>query len=322
MAIDSNTNLQNSYVTAISTRTTELLASKFIIPEILAPIEDLRPERVGNTVRVLRDPKGTVRDVSDDLSTDNTYDQPAQTPDEVSLDYYRTIGFNWGQKDQVIADEGITIERYSKSGSLQLASDIETKTLADIANDANIPTANEVGTVGTPLNKSALSTLVQKFIEDEVEMEDRVLILSPLHYKEALDNEVFTSDDFVSKGAIESGVLSAQLYGMTIYVTPRLASNDNLASVTGTDTTQISLALSKKSVLFTMAPIERPASPYVQFAQENIAGFMAAAYIDFDYKSRTNLLSMDTLFGVKVVKHPTTTNSSDITAVYPVLGGV
>lgn len=319
--ISANTNLQNSYVEAIALRTSVLLASRFILPAILAPIEDLRPERVGNEVRVLRDPKGTVRDVVDDRANPNTTDAPTQNSDTVTLDYYRTVGFKWGQKDQVIAQPEITINRYANSGAKQLGSDIESKTLSDIANDPNIPVDNEVGTVGVAMNRKTLSSVVEKFIENEVDMEDRVLILSPRHYKECLDNDVFVSEDFVTKGAIESGVLTAQLYGMTIYVSPRLDSNDNLTSVTGTDTNRVSLALDKKAVLFTMAQIEEPAGIGATFAQESIDGMMTASYLWFNADTRTNQLAMDALWGVKVVKNPTTINANDVTNVFVLLGG-
>lgn len=323
MPVQSNTNLQNSYNTAIALRTTELLSAKLILPEIMAPIEDLRPQRVGDTVTVLRDPKGTLADVVDDLTNSNETTQPAQNSDSVSLDYYRTVGFKWGQKDQVIAQPEITINRYANSGAKQLGSDIESKVLSDIANDPNIPVGNEIGSVGTALNVNALTTLIQKFEENEVAMEDRVLILSPLHYKQLLDLNVFQSSDFVSNRSVESGELVGTVYGMRAYVSTRLQTNDNLSSVTGTDTTKISLAIDKKSVLFTMAQIEAPiAGEGVAFAQESIDGFVAASYMWFEASKRMNQIAMDALYGVKVVKTPTTTNAADVTNVFAILGGI
>lgn len=322
MPINSNSNLTNSYVTAISTRTSELLGGLINLPNILAPIIDERPQGLGNTVRVLRDPKGTVRDVNDDLSTSNTLDAPTQNFDEVSLDYYRTVGFNWGQKDQVIADTRITIDRYSQSGAKQLAADIETKVLQDILDDPNIPAGNEIGTVGTAMTLATLSSIDQKFTENGViDQDDKILILSPLHYKQLLDISALQSSDFVPRGSVESGVLVARLYGMTLVRSPFLSANSSLSSVTGTDSSLISVALDRRSVMFTMARIENPVGNNVVFAQENIDGYTAASYMTFDYSTRTNQMSIDTIFGVKVVKTPSVLSATDVTNVFPILGG-
>lgn len=323
MAINSNSNLTNSYVTAISLKTSELLPGMINLPRMLAPVVDERPKGLGSSVTVLRDPKGTVRDVNDDLSTSNTLDAPTQGSDEVSLDYYRTVGFNWGQKDQVIADTTITIDRYSQAGSIQLAADIETKTLQDVLDDPNIPAGNEIGTVGTALNLSALSSIEQKFTENGViDPNDRWLVLSPKHYKELLDINALQSSDFVPQGSIESGVLVARLYGMTLVRSPFLAANSSLSSVTGTDSSLISVALDRKSVVFTMARIEEPATTNgIDFAQENIDGYMAASYIWFEGNTKTNKMSIDAIFGVKVVKNPSVLSATDVTNVFPILGG-
>jgi len=322
MSISANSNLTNSYTTGIAARTTQLLSENLFLSSILAPMEDLRPMRVGNTVRVLRDPKGTVRDVNDDRSTTNSSDAPTPNYDEITLDYYRTVSFEWGQKDQVIGNAGITIDRYSNSGNKQLGGDIVGKVLQDIVNDANVPAGNEIGTVGNVFDLEVFTTLIQKFTENEVPEEDRVIILSPLHYKQLLDQNFIQSKDYLGSDTLTTGKLPLRLFGFEVYVSTRLQTNDNLASITGSDTTKISVAMDKKSVLFTMAEIEAPADSTFNFSKGSIDGFSVANYIWFDAPTRTNKIATDCIYGTKVVLTPTTTNASDVCNVFPILGGV
>lgn len=321
MAITANSNLTNSYVDAISLRTSELLAGNFLLGSILSPIEDMRPNGVGNSVRVYRDPKGTVRDVVDDTSNTNTFDSPTQNYDTVTLNYYRTVEFGWGQKDQIIANAPITIEKYAVSGAKQITGDIESKTLLDIANDADVPAGNEVGAVGTPMNVKALSEIDKRFFDNGVMEGDRYLILSSKHYQDLINTSTLQSSDFVPVGAVTSGVLAARLFGLTILRSQFLATNDNLSSVTGTDTNQVSLAFDKNAIGFTMSPIQAPASSNADFSSEVVNGFSVGVYKDFDFSRRLNTLAMDTLFGVKVFSNPTILGTNPVVNVFPVLGG-
>lgn len=322
MAINSNSNLTNSYNTAISLRTSELLSGEPFLSSILNPIEDMRPNSVGNSVTVLRDPKGTIRDVSDDRSTDNTFDTPSQNSDTISLNYYRTVEFGFGQKDQIIANPEITIDRYANSGKMQVSADIHSKTLLDIANDPDVPAGNEIGTVGTTLNFKALTEIEKRLFDNGAMGGDKILILSSKHYQELLNTSTLTSADFVPVGSVQSGLLVATIGGLTIYRSQYLATNDNLSSVTGSDTNQVSLAFDRKSIGFTMSMIQAPISSYIDFANENVDGFSIGVYTDFNMAKRLNTIAMDYLFGVKVFSQPTTLSATDVVNVFPILGGV
>jgi hypothetical protein len=322
MAINSNSNLTNSYVDAISLRTSELLAGNFILSSILAPLQDLRPNGIGDSVRVLRDPKGTVRDVADDTSTANSFDTPTQLYDTVTLNYYRTVEFGWGQKDQIIANPEITINRYASAGEKQISGDITAKTLLDIANDPDVPAGNEIGAVGTAMNIKALSEIDKRFFDNGTAEGDRYLLLSSKHYQDLINNTTLQSSDFVPVGAVESGVLAAKLFGLTIFRTQYLATNDNLSSVTGTDTNQVSLAFDRSAIGFTMSPIIAPDASNIDFSSEVVNGFTVGVYRSFDFSKRLNVLGMDALYGVKVFSNPSLHSTNPVVNVFPVLGGV
>lgn len=314
--------LQNSFVTDISLTTSELLGARNILPEILAPVQDLRSSGTGNTVRVLRDPKGTLRDAQD--LSGKTYDTPTQLFDEVTLDYFREVNFQFGSLDETIGTNQITIDRYPVSGATQIGNDIESNVMQDILDDPNIPAGNELGTVGVEVNEALFIELAKRMDIDNVPEANRVVILSPTHYAQALKNvTAFKSNDFIARGSVQTGKLPVELYGVRVYKSNLLPGNDNLASVTGTDTNQVSIGFWTGSILFTMAALPAPAvAGATLYAQESVDGYMVRARAWDDNNLNAKRLVMDALYGVKVVQNPTTTAVTNTTAGYPILGGI
>ena len=322
MSQTTQTGLRDSFVTDISLTTSQLLGARNVLPEILAPVQDLRSSGTGNTVRVLRDPKGTLRDAQD--LAGKTYDTPTQLFDEVTLDYFREVNFQFGSLDETIGTNQITIDRYPVSGATQIGNDIESNVMQDILDDANIPAGNEIGVVGQEINEALFIEISKRMDIDNVPEEQRVIILSPTHYAEALKNvTAFKSNDFVARGTVQTGRLPVELYGVRVYKSNLLPSNDNLASVTGTDTNQVSVAFWRGAILFTMAMLPAPAvSGATLYAQESVDGYIVRARAWDDNNLNAKRLVMDSLYGVKVVQNPSTTSVTNTTAAYPILGGI
>lgn len=321
MAKTTQTGLQNSFTTAVAARASVLLGSTIILPEIMAVNTDLRPSGVGNTVRVNRAPKGTMRDAAD--LSGKTYDVPTQSYDEISLDYFREINFQNPDLDEAIAPESSTYGLYAESGATQISYDIEKNILYDILDDPNYSSYTEVGTVGTAMNLKALATIRKNFVNAGVPVENQVVILDPAKYADLLQVSTLQSEDFVTKGAVEAGRTPRIIMGMRVYESTALDTNDRLSSVTGTDTGEISVAFDSRSILMTMARLRNSYSGNgIEVAQENARGYSVRVRRWGDADLNTDRMSMDALYGIKVVLNPSVTSSTDVALVQPILGGV
>jgi hypothetical protein len=314
--------LQNSFVVGIALTVSQLLSSRNILPEIIGPVEDLRPRGVGNTVRFLRAPKGTLRDATD--LSGKTYDTPTQLFDELSLNYFREVNFQYGSLDETIGQNEITIDQYAVSGAAQMGNDIEKNTMLEVLDDPTIPAGNILGSLTTQVNEALFATLAQKFEEQNIPEGERIVVLSPKHYYEAVRNvEAFKSQDFVERGTVSTGKLPVMLYGMKVYLSNQLPAYDDLTSVGGTDTNEASVAFWSQAVKFSMAGLPAPlVSGATLYALENIDGYVVRSRAWDDNNLNAKRLVMDCIYGVKVVENPTTKGSTNVKAIYPIEGGI
>jgi len=110
---------------------------------------------------------------------------------------------------------------------------------------------------GTPLSLSKAALLAAKQILDEADVPMRRMIaVSPGQYNDLLTITEFTSEDFVSKGAVSTGKVG-NLFGMSVYVSSNITQNSATGYVNGTGApTQPTPGFTGSPYLATQLPAE------------------------------------------------------------------
>lgn len=323
MAIAS-TNMTTTYNNIIVEKTTELLMGQTVAGAILANSESDRGGRVGNTIVYHRAPKGTVQNASEGTGNSKTYATPVGTTDTLTLDYFKEVPFEADDLDQnVIGNTAMAIDAYADSGAKVLAQQIDSDILEDIFDDAGIVDNTAVGTSGTALNASALTSVRSTLVKLGVNPADIVVLLTPDHSADLMSVTQFASADFIQGMPTINGQLPRNLFGMAVYFDavnlPTLTAAD---SISGSSTTQyLSIAMYKESAKFVSAPLFQPATQNAVVSTSNIDGLSLRSKMWYDPDLNASRLVVDALYGVKLTKTATVQGSDNSMAVV-IRGGV
>lgn len=316
-----NAVLTTTYNAIIADRATELLAGKTIAGAFLTNAVSDMGSRYGNTITYHRAPKGTVQNAAD--LTTKTYANTAGSTDDLVLEYYKEVPFEAGDLDYNVGNPNVAVNYYAESAAKQLRTQVDTDILERIFDDPNIAGLTEIGTSGTALNDAALRQIRTNLIKNGVDIDDVMVFLTPDHSGDFMGLDTTRDNDLNTKGIVINGQYPRKIYGMDVYLDcvnlPTLTAAD---SISGSSTTQyLSFACSKNAVKTLMMDLNIPAQNNAMINKSTVDGITLRSKMWYDPLRNATQLSVDALYGAKVLKEATTQSATDVTNIMVIRGG-
>lgn len=311
-----------TFNTLIANATLLRLRENPILSRLLVNPEDQRATfSKGNTLDILLDPVWQVKNAQD--GENKQYQKPTQQKTTLVLSEFKEIAAEYFDLDEAIGNPQNSIARWAPTMAESLAEDIETNLYQQILNDDDIGSENEIGSPILPINEDTFGALRTAFVNARVpKSQAKICILSPDHYQQYLKISRATEQQTTGDGSgLRSGVVR-EFYGMQVEESTYLPFSNDLSSVTsGSQRQQVSLAMTVDSVLLAMRPLSRTSISKIADVI-NQDGYSIRTKMWEDPNSNGYRMSVDTLYGVKVMKRPTNFVVGTKVTVFPILGGV
>lgn len=313
--------LQESFVTALANQTLLALREKPKIANFITNVDSVDKGRSftqGNTCNIVLDPTFTATDAVD--GSGKTYQRATQNKISITLDHFKEVPAVYTDLDSVIANPSLTIQRYAPRMADALSEVMEKTILLEALNDADVPAGNEVGDANNAIDEDVFLELDEKFAEAGIsDAEDKIVFLTPRHYRQALKIARLTQNDTSGAGdAIRTAKLR-DAYGLSIYRSTYLPTSTALDNVTGTGTNKVSMAFTKQSLLLATRALSQTNFGGVPKKTVSKDGYSLRVKMFEDGDKNEYRIVADVLFGTKVVKRPS--SNGDQVTVFPILGG-
>lgn len=249
----------------------------------------------GEAVKIYKRGALAVQDKTAD--TDITFNAPTgQGSVTVTLNQHKVVPIKIEDVAQALARPDLRMG-YAQDAAIVLAEAVDDVLLA-LATDASV--TQEVGTAGTPITKGTLIDARTRLNKSKAPRAPRAAVLDSDSIGAMLKDGILVAAN--TAGGNSTNLVDVNAGELRPAFGFSLAENQGVTVTAGTPNKVNSLAFHQSAIVLATRPLADPGVGGIQSEVLNSDGFSIRVMADYDIKAMAMLITLDVLFGVKIVR--------------------